>query len=461
MDSKTLSARHRHQGSILLFVIACLIVLSAIAAAVTTLTSSAAITNLANPSEQCAYYLALSGLHYWKNGRTGTFSVGEGSFTLSQTGPDKSGYYTVQSLGRTQSGSGLEANILLTARKPGAAPITFENDIADFTRPTQGKTATDPYAILIFDKDLPQAPDGIAEDKWLLLWSENAGRYGSGWMQLGGGRANASGAVWYNGSHGDAAGAPQQEGTCRGGSCRLGKGLRAYFVFSLSQCDTSEMSTDCGDGFTFTVATAANDPQTAAGGPPAGVGNRGEYLGYAGPGPAGVGIRPPKLAVEVDLYPNKTRNNPQKANTRADYSNANHVAVVYWGAAETEYDDNVHGAGQNPPGASSGYSQHGKTPGGFNWLEDGEPHALRVELHRQDAPGGGSYQVRVWVDPDAPGNDDVTADFTAQTPQIDHTATLSADDHAGLSAIRFGWTEGTGKETQTVALRDFSLDFRR
>jgi len=447
-------------GFSLVYAIAGLVLLSSIAATITALTSSAALTNLATPNEQCAYYLALSGLNYWSNGKTGAYALGNGTFTLTQSGPDKDGYYAVTSLGTVQAGAPGEANFLLTARKPGIGPITFENDIADFLAPTPGSTATNPYAVIVFDKDLDQTPDGMRDDEWLILWSENVNRYAGGWVRLASGLTNSHGALWYNGDHGVCTDGQCQEGTCENGRCRLGKGLRAYFVFSFSEYDTSATSTDHADGFTFTVATAENDPATAAGGPASG--SRGEYLGYAGPGPAGKGIKAPKLAVEIDVYPNKTKGAPKSINSRADAGNDNHVALVYWGTPDTlYYDDNVHGAGNNPAADSSGYYRQAKPADGPNWLEDGREHAMRIELHRQDESAGGSYRVRVWIDPRKSGCDNVAADFTDEAPKIDHTASLAAADHAGMDAIRFGWTEGTGEQVQTVALHDFSLDFRR
>lgn len=209
------------------------------------------------------------------------------------------------------------------------------------------------------------------------------------------------------------------------------------------------------------MATAANDPATAAGGPASG--SRGEYLGYSGPGPSGLGIAPPKLAVEVDTYPNMGKARPTEGNSRADAGLANHIAVVYWGNASTSYDDNTHGVGNAPgnPGTdSTGYCQRAKPANGPNWLEDGAAHAMRLEIHRSSDGTRGRYRVLTWIDPNGAGSKDVSTDYTGESPLLDHTASLSPSDHAGLASVRFGWTEGTGGETQTVAIYDFSLDFR-
>jgi len=445
-------------GSGVLLAICGITFLASLAAAITSLSPGAAQTKLAGINETRAYYMALSGLNLWSPGITGTYALANGSFTLSQTGPDASGYYTVTSLGCVDQGSASEANHQISARRKFSKPINFDDNIADFILPVVGKTTTNARSILVFDRDLPDAPAGISQHDWTTLWSNNVDRYPGGWMAFGNALGDTNGTIWYGGDYGVCPGGVCPEGACKAGACTLGQGLRAYFAFAFSDYDDSADSTRYADGFTFTVATAANDPATAAGGPASG--SQGELLGYAGPGPSGVGIAPPKIAVEVDIYPNTGHGNAADVNSRADAGVANHVAVLYWGKASTLYDDNVHGAGNNPgnPGTNTtGYYERARTPGGANWLEDGQPHAMRLEIRRTSS---GAYHVLVWIDPHGNGYGDVTADYAGEIPQLDHSANLSAADHAGLNAIRFGWTEGTGGKSQSVAISDFSLDFR-
>jgi hypothetical protein len=451
-----------YSGSALLTVIASLLILACFGAAVAWLTGSVQHTGLAGIQATSAYYYALSGLNYWSAGKTGTYTLCNGSFTLSQSGPDASGYYTVTSLGCSPAGGMAGANCLLSARRKSAKPITFEDDIDDFIWPEVGEATNAAHSILVFDSDLPDTPDGLAEREWATLWSENANRYAGGWLRLGGGLSNSHGAIWYGGDHGSCPDGVCQDGACRNGACALGKGLRASFAFVFQNYDDSVDSMRCGDGFTFTVATAANDPATAAGGPASG--SRGEYLGYSGPGPSGRGIASPKLAVEIDTYPNRGQNKATDANSRGDASYANHAAVVYWGAPSTNYDDNTHGVGDNPGNpakTSTGYCERGRSAAGANWLEDGVAHTLRLEIHRSNDGRRGRYRVLAWIDPTGAGSSDVSTDYSGDPPQLDHTATLAAGDHAGLASIRFGWTEGTGGQTQNVAIYDFSLDFRQ
>jgi len=439
-------------GSSLLYVVAGLVILSTLATAVTNLTPSAALTNLANIHEQRAYYLALSGLNFWSKGKTGSYILDGDAFTLTQSGPDAAGYYTITSTGTVQAGTGRETNILLSARRLSAAPITFEDDIGDFTIPVVGKNTNNNKAIVVFSTDRPDAPPSFTPADWTTLWSQNVSRYASGWVRLGGSVADTTGAIWYAGD----------KGTCAGGKCVFASGLRAYFGFAFAGYDTSGQSKSYGDGFVFAVMTADNDPRYAAGGPSSG--SRGEYLGYAGPGPSGRGIAPPKMAVEVDVYPNCNDGDPTENNSRRDATNANHVAVVYWGGLENSYDDNVHGAGAapaNPAGGRAGYCERAAAPGGPNWLEDGQEHALRVEISRETDDAQGLYTLKAWVDPAHAGKDDVTRDYTAETPQVNHAVRLGAGDHAKLETVYFGWTEATGNHGQSVAIHDFALDFRR
>ena len=100
--------------------------------------------------------------------------------------------------------------------------------------------------------------------------------------------------------------------------------------------------------------------------------------------------------------------------------NANHAAILYWGKASTLYDDNVHGAGVDPgnPGTkTTGYYERAKSPGGANWLEDGQPHGLRLEIHRTSS---GAYHVLVWIDPRRAAPDTVGPDHGLPVPCVQH-----------------------------------------
>lgn len=477
MDSGRFQRERHHQypcpvtqaGATLLFIIAVLILLSFLATAISLLAPAATLTNLANNRDARARYLALSGLGFWSAGTTGTYAIGDGSFTLTQSGPDASGYYTVTSRGTVLGGTGLEANVLLTARRSALSPLTFTADLSDFAAPVVGKTENSASAITVYAANVAASGPGNGTGNGYGNGNGIKGAagkaYASGWVRLGGAVKDTNGAIWYAGSRGSCPGGVCPDGMCQAGKCAFAKGLRAYFGFAFTLVDNDKRSESYGDGFTFTVINATgNNLATAAGGPASG--SLGEYLGYAGPGPSGCGIAAPKMAVEVDVYPNRGDEPPDTVNSRRDSSVANHIAAVFWGDAGL-YDDNVHGAGSlpvNPSGPSFtnvGYYEQTKQDGQPNWLEDGKEHALRLEIHRADAPTGGTYLIEVWIDGSGDAFADVSKDYADETPQIAYATTLATVDHDKLDTVSFGWTEGTGKASQDVAIHDFSLEFRR
>lgn len=460
-------------GATLLILVGALTLLAALATAVQYLLSATTVTTLTNNRIARAHYLALSGLNVWTAGRTGTFTVGSGSFTLSQSGPDGGGEYTVVSKGTVLGGTSLEANALLTVKRFGMSPITFTADLDDFTPPVVGKTENDRSAITVYAADTGASSGASHNGHGHGHGGSHGGgqssltsTYASGSLRFAAGVSNTNGAIWYTGSRGTCTDGSCPDGMCSAGKCTFAKGLRAYFGFIFSNSDEDDYSGEFGDGFTFTIMSAAsNSASTAAGGPSKG--SRGEYLGYAGPGPSGCGIAAPKMAVEVDVYPNRGTAAATSVNSRRDHSNANHIAAVFWGDGSTLYDDNVHGAGTtpiNPVYATSGeigYFERIKQTDLPNWLEDGEEHTMRVEIQRADLDFGGSYRIKVWIDGTGDTIADVTKDYTATTPDIEYTTTLATADHNKLDTIFFGWTEGTGAQSQDVAIHDFSLEFRR
>ncbi|WP_428565393.1 MAG: hypothetical protein ACP59X_04230 [Solidesulfovibrio sp. DCME] len=437
------------RGSTLLYTVLALTTLAALGAATTLLVPGTNETTLAGADAQRARYLALSGLNLWSPGTAGTFRLGQDAIILAASGPDASGAYTITSTGMLRAGTNSETSIRLTATRGGNETISFADDLDDFQNPVVDDNANSDKAITVFSDNPENAPKTLTVSEWTSLWSQNISRYAGGWMRLGGDTSKTVGAVWYAGS----------KSSCASGVCNFATGLRAYFQFVFMGYDDQAQSKKYGDGFTFAVITAANDAH-AVGGPASGV--RGEYLGYAGPGPSGKGIVPPKIAIEIDTYPNRNGGDPLEANSRLDASNANHLAVVYWGASDTTYDDNVHGAGtppQNPGNTSAGYVEKAKAATGPNWLEDGEEHALRVEMHRTATA---TYTVMAWVDPVDCGAKDVSADFTAEEPNVKSVVTLNAADHTQLATVRFGFTEATGTATsQNVAIHDFAMRFRQ
>jgi hypothetical protein len=184
----------------------------------------------------------------------------------------------------------------------GRDNISFEEDIEDFNYP--GLPMNNPPGL-----NDPIEVDEVAKE-----------------INLGGGLNDGYGSVFYGGDSDTA--------NCINGRCRLGKGFRAYFEFKSNLTDDSADSTAVGDGFTFAVISGIYDTvsgtyrnsRTDTGGP------LGEYLGYAGPGLSGDGLQPPKIALEMDTFPNPGTGTLCGSNSRRDDTPiANHIALDYWG----------------------------------------------------------------------------------------------------------------------------------
>ncbi len=175
----------------------------------------------------------------------------------------------------------------------GRDTISFEEDIADFipsmNDPTPGN---------------PSDPDPIEIDTVQKT------------IELGGGLSHGYGSVWYKGDSDIA--------NCIAGNCFLGRGIRAYLEFEFDDTDSSADSTAFGDGFSF--ALISSDTYTDGD-----TGKGGQYMGYAGAGLTSGGLEPPKMAVEIDTYPNPGSGDVCSGNSRRDDGDANHAAMVYWG----------------------------------------------------------------------------------------------------------------------------------
>lgn len=293
----------------------------------------------------------------------------------------------------------------------------------------------------------------------------------AGTITLGGNIDEGSGAVWYSGTKDD----------CSGGNCTLNTGLRAYFEFNFNPASN-------GDGFVWTLMSAITNTNASSGGDP----SMGELLGYGGRGALSLGIQPPKFGVEFDIYDNTGTGSACNVGNRGDdTNNADHMAFIYWGTTNlacsgksqpATYDDNKHGAGLGTPdqpmnsldtgndgtGNYGYYYRYGSGSGanGREWLQDGGLHKYRYEMVRSTSPnaeGNYAYKLRSWVkrpsDSFPTGLDNTTLDYDAP-PDMWWSLTLSPTQHALMDKIFFGWTEGTGAETQLVTLSKFALNFR-
>ena len=155
-------------------------------------------------------------------------------------------------------------------------------------------------------------------------------------INLGGGLNDGYGSVWYGGRF-------RHEPTALTAGATWARGSGPILNSSPICRMISADSTPIGDGFTFSIISGVyevgpgyRNSKYDTGGP------LGEYLGYAGPGlPAGdgTGLEAPKIALELDTYPNPGAGSICGSNSRVDDVDAvnypvgaNHIALDYWGA---------------------------------------------------------------------------------------------------------------------------------
>jgi len=290
---------------------------------------------------------------------------------------------------------------------------------------------------------------------------------------LGGGSTQTAGCVWYQGW------ADSNGSDCQEGKCKFNKGIRAYFDF---QYNISWKA----DGFTFAIISAQNNNVTDCGG-----GTCGEYMAYAGTGIAGNGLQPPKLAVEFDPHIAGSSTvcsvNPSAAqcdSRRDNLFSSQHTTFCYWGTIDSEctisssntYDDNRHGRGDgtiNPRNPDNTANPDGTLPYylvNYDGISGGRM-AFRIEIDRIDDSTSADYRkykMRAWLKVyDASGYQDsqgVSMDDTSnkygEEATFQQTITLSQGWHDNFDRMIFGWTQATGGLTQTVAVRNFKIDFK-
>ncbi|MFZ5428301.1 MAG: hypothetical protein ACOZEN_15155 [Thermodesulfobacteriota bacterium] len=260
-------------------------------------------------------------------------------------------------------------------------------------------------------------------------------------------------------------------------------GFRAYFTFSISSGSNA-------DGFVFAIKNGTWNTPLNAGGPPAGS-SHGSFLGYAGQGYPywgnGLGIRPPKIGVEFDIYTNSGHSNVS-SDGRNDPDNR-HLAYVFWGSTWNisnspptntyttssyyAWDDNVHnfgyandktdprpfnpGTGDNDPGGSGrpGLLSINRT----TMVGTANPVPVRIEIVRPSTvvstnPSHSrfnmyAYVIKTWYNCTAAGCDNIGADYTGSSPTIQYTLYLTSALHDAFSSFVYGYQVSTGASTGT------------
>lgn len=304
---------------------------------------------------------------------------------------------------------------------PPGSDVNFANDFSDFNNPVT--SAGDVGAVS-------------------LNTSEKT-------VDLGGGEGNSYGCLWYQGNYNNGT-----DDICATGECDFNGGVRLFFRFAFNNPDAGD-STTYGHGFTFALIDGGNAVDVC--------GASQDDIGYAGT-MGGNNIDPPKMAVEVDTYPDVAQKND---------CDENHVACVFWGSPLANRGrDNIHGDptfnsnGTNPEDYREALAVY---PEGFNatvgqetWLEDGVTHTMRIDITRGWDATVSRYTINAtaWV-----GLYNNSSDLTQTYYNSGVLPNIHYDDfdYTGGTwpTIRFGWTQatGVGGVTQDVTISDFGIKF--
>ncbi|MCG6534845.1 MAG: hypothetical protein L7F78_09170, partial [Syntrophales bacterium LBB04] len=485
-------------GVIMIALIVAMVLMSALGAGIYTLSTSSSFSELLSNNNDNAHELAKAGIRYAVGLHAPNFSAttyylldANNNYTYSFTISSSNGLITSKSMVNQNSfmqakrGSTYDAS---WAPLPSSI-ISFRDDMSSFASPTTGRS------------------QGSGGSPISVDMTNQA-------INMGGGINDGYGANWYQGS--------SVVGHCNQGACSLGQGLNVSFEFTFSDEDYSTDSTSSADGFTFAIISAVQNTRDRTGGSPTGTSN-GEFAGYAGPDstPDNLGLKPPKMAIEYDTYPNSSgdicSSGSRKDRNAGTTSFRDHAALLFWGDRtitgtcngypKGSFDDNRHGPHDTYGGGGTGNdpvnSYYGDGTGGYyeftgssgrgyqcrssantcNWLEDGYKYSTRIEFTRPSAPNGQGYydyRVKAWVLSQNPNCynptgytlclssltglqqshfQDVLVPYSDSSPIIDRTASLAQADHNDMNTIFFGFTEATGGRTQHVSLTNLAVFF--
>jgi hypothetical protein len=476
---------HNKKGSVLLYIIATMTILTALGTGVFYMTTTSSFSVLGIGAQNKARYLAEAGIHYaFANLRTLQNTTAE--YKLINAAADK----FILDI----SGIGGNANIRSTGVANPGTPFQASHKIEFLNiTPAQYQQLT----------SAPFSFTGVGSGGITALAAPAPGAGASGVavdlehnrIYLGLGASDTAGCVWYQGW------ADSNGSDCMAGRCKFNKGIRAYFDFRFDKPWAA-------DGFTFSIISAYNTNTDAS---PVyinrvtdcGGGYCGEYMGYAGPGITGNGLQPPKIAVEFDPHNSGSgiggvcvsgSSGSATCSTRMDdlfASPKKHATFSYWGnntdlcstPSSNTYDDNRHGEGSgdnprnpdntaNPDSTLPYYLRDFATVPGTT-LDTGRM-VFRLEIDRIDIlpAGGGTYKMRAWIRdyticqlsgcPDSNGVflNDTSKKYYSDPPNFQQTITLTQYWHDRFDRMLFGWTQATGGLTQNVRLSNFKIDFK-
>lgn len=438
-------------GAVLMYIVGTMVILAVLGAAMVSF-FGAGTTQTASPNcRERARFVAEGGLRYivsqlnstnWENLNNTQFNI-----------PDAGNFSVIVAKG-TGSSNAWDLNV--TGRGCNEALVALHAFVSiNATNGTVPPTGAD----ISYPENMPEFDHVIESDNNIVNVDEQ-----NKTVTIGGSQSLQSGCIWYG----------QDTGPCIDGVCQLGSGFRSFFRFRSLETDTSADSTEYASGFTFTITSdTESPPETVCGGIGAHLGYAGTQPDYMSPWGVDYYLGYPKMGVEVDYYPSDYgdcwRPRRPRCSNKEDGAN-NHVAGLFWGIHDDEClndcspwdqgdygDDNRHGAGQeygrwgedslNPDEYTVGYADTANPV----WLEDGETHALRIDVAYNSTTGQATLQA--WVDK---GGSDLTSAMTAAPDiQTDIDSNYFANE---MQEIRFGWTFGSS-EGQSVLLSDFGIDF--
>ena len=223
-------------GASLLYLIAAMATLGALAVGVSHFTATSTQTIITDNRGKKAYYLALSGLNGWRQMQQptnpATFTIGNDTITLSYTGSGL-GSYDVKSIGTSQGETGFESNFLISKTIPAETePI---NDLGEF-----GVIENKQYSVVIVDPNNSTTPSGYNATAWATFYKSVKSYYNTTWLRLASDLYDSNGAAWYRGSRGFCPGGVCPTGCCINGKCGFGNGLRVVFSFKFRDADYSK-----------------------------------------------------------------------------------------------------------------------------------------------------------------------------------------------------------------------------
>ena len=539
----------KQKGFALVTLIVAIVMMAALGVGIYAINTSSTFSELLATRDYNAYQLAKSGMRYAVFNSTsspeGNYCMsGNQCFTITRT--VVAGVINFKSTGNVNAGSFLAASRLLAYTMSSIiASVSFAEDMKGFTDPNISNPGADPENQAIYVDEANKIVYGggnVTDSSGTLVYkgTKSFANCVDGACDFGLGiRAYFEFTFIHEDNTVNYTKCADENGTCSFSgttTVRYGKrewslwyGWREYWTYrdnvtASIACNNatfgdpfSGITKECqyvsspdsqanADGFTFFVMSAITNTNERSGGQATGGTSIGELIGYAGPGNSnsgcsgtncalvkdGLGLKPPKMALELDTWPNPGTGNICASGSRGDPA-GNHAAIIFWGegspsgsgcvGSSNSYDDNKHGVGTPLNSTNSGASILGYYGGGLttcktstlpnrcNYMEDGYKYHVRIEIVRPAVATGGvyNYSMVAWIVRNDyfvsnPASLTVFKDLLSSLPvSVSYTVrrdfTLTAQQHEDFKKMYFGYTEGTGGTAQLVKWEALNVFF--